>query len=279
MVQINECLADPNNDWEKRVDSLKRLRSLAIAATQNDYDEEFFVALKQITNSFCLQIKDLRSQIVREACISIAFLSTTIGARLEKFCEDAMTHLINLMQNSAKVMALSGVVAIRFIIENTHSTRLVPLLTGGVASRSKEIRRNCLDFIRQFLETWDSHHLDKHVNLITSTIKKGLADADPEARVFSRKAFWAFSSHNSSAADHLLNSLDAKTQKLLQNGSKGAFGSVKSLKDGAGSGHSAYQSANTFNYDFMDSQNSRTKQTPTKSELFHLCQVYCLNQC
>ena len=95
---------------------------------------------------------------------------------------------------------------------------------------------------------------------------KGLADADPEARVFSRKAFWAFSSHYSTAADHLLNSLDAKTQKLLQNGSKGAFGSVKSLKDGCGGvGQNSYQAANTFNYDFMDSQNQRTKATPTKS--------------
>jgi hypothetical protein len=28
-----------------------------------------------------------------------------------------MPHLINLIQNSAKIMALSGVVAIRFIIE------------------------------------------------------------------------------------------------------------------------------------------------------------------
>ncbi len=172
MVQINECLADPNNDWEKRVDSLKRLRSLAIAASQNDYDEEFFQALKQLTNSFGLQIKDLRSQIVREACISIAFLSQTIGARLEKFCEDAMSHLINLMQNSAKVMALSGVVAIRFIIEHTHSQRLIPLITGGVSSRSKEIRRNCVDFVRQLLETWDAHHMEKHVNLLANTIKK-----------------------------------------------------------------------------------------------------------
>lgn len=263
MVQINECLSDANNDWEKRVDSLKRLRSLAIASTQNQYEEEFFVALKQISTSFCLQIKDLRSQIVREACISIAYLSQTIGNRLEHFCEAAMSHLVNLIQNSAKVMALSGVVAIRFIIENTHSTRLIPLITGGVNSRSKEIRRNCMEFLKQLLETWDTHHLDKHVNLITNTVKKGLSDADQEARVFARKAFWSFSNHYSTAADHLLNSLDPKTQKLLQNGSQGAFGSVKSLKDGYSSNQST---GNGFNYDFMDSQNSKTKSTLTANK-------------
>jgi CLIP-associating protein 1/2 len=71
MSQINDCLADLNNDWEKRVDSLKRIRSVAIAAS-NQYDDEFFSTLKQIQVAFTHQIKDLRSQIVREACITIA---------------------------------------------------------------------------------------------------------------------------------------------------------------------------------------------------------------
>ena len=160
---------------------------MAITASNNNYDEEFFIALKLITSSFCLQIKDLRSQIVREACITIAFLSQNIGNRLELFCEAALSHLINLIQNSAKVMALSGVVAVRFIIENTHSTRLIPLIAGGVSSRSKEIRKHCIELLKQLLETWETHHLDKHVNLISSSIKKGIQDADQEARVFSRK--------------------------------------------------------------------------------------------
>lgn len=158
-----------------------------IAAINSDYEKEFYIALKQITSSFYLQLKDLRSQIVREACITIAYLSQNFGNRLELFCEAALSHLINLIQNSAKVMALSGVVAIRFIIENTHSTRLIPLIAGGVSSRSKEIRKNCIECLKQLLETWETHHLDKHVNLISSSIKKGIQDADQEARVFARK--------------------------------------------------------------------------------------------
>lgn len=252
MSQINDCLADLNNDWEKRVDSLKRIRSLAIAC-QNQYDDEFFAALKQISVSFTLQIKDLRSQIVREACITIAFLARLLGHRLESFTELAMTHLINLIQNSAKVMATSGTIAIRFIIEHTHSTRLIPLIAGGISSRSKEIRRCCTEFLNQLLQTWETHTLDKHVQLIQTCIKKAIVDADQEARVFARKAFWSFSSHYPSLADSLLLTLDTKTQKLLQTGSQGAFGSVKSLKDGT----SSYTGTSSINYDYMDSQNNR----------------------
>lgn len=278
MSQINDCLSDLNNDWEKRVDSLKRIRSLAIAC-QNQYDDEFFAALKQISVSFTLQVKDLRSQIVREACITIAFLARLLGQRLESFTELAMTHLINLIQNSAKVMATSGTIAVRFIIEHTHSTRLIPLIAGGISSRSKEIRRCCIEFLNQLLQTWETHTLDKHVQLIQTCIKKAIVDADQEARVFARKAFWSFSSHYPSLSDSLLLSLDLKTQKLLQTGSQGAFGSVKSLKDGGMNGSSSannYTGINTINYDYMDTQNNRlmmsskqvaanaqTAQTPT----------------
>ena len=107
-------------------------------------------------------------------------------------------------------MALSGVVAIRFIIEvilyftstflqeknwhiflkinkNTHSARLIPLIASSISSRSKEIRRYCCEFLNQLLQTWETYHFEKHVQLIQTCIKKGIADADQEARVFARK--------------------------------------------------------------------------------------------
>ena len=89
MQQINDCIGNPNQDWEKRVDSvcyffffivfnsliylikLKRIRSLAIIC-QNQHEDEFFHAIRIITVSMQQQIKDLRSQIVREACITVA---------------------------------------------------------------------------------------------------------------------------------------------------------------------------------------------------------------
>lgn len=270
MSQINDCLADLNNDWEKRVDSLKRIRSIAIA-TANQYDDEFFVNLKSLQVAFTNQIKDLRSQIVREACITIAYLSQLIGSRLDLFAEYAMPHLINLIQNSAKVMASSGIVAVRFLIENTHTHRLIPPIASGISSRSKEIRRNSCDFLNQLLQTWETYHLEKHIQLIQTCIKKGCADADQEARVLARKAFWAFHAHYQLAADNLLLTFDVKTQKLIQSGSQGAFGSVKSLKDGYAPVVSTNQLTNqqmtTINYDFMDSQNNRLKQASNIGKL------------
>lgn len=48
-------------------------------------------------------VKDLRSQVVREACITIAFLAKTLGLKFDRSAEHLLNTLINLIQNSAKV--------------------------------------------------------------------------------------------------------------------------------------------------------------------------------
>ena len=72
-------------------------------------------------------------------------------------------------------------------LKNTHSARLIPLITGGISSKSKEIRRSICDFLNQLLQTWETCHFEKHIQLIQTCIKKGVGDADQEARNFSRK--------------------------------------------------------------------------------------------
>lgn len=80
---------------------LKKIRSLVIAgATQY---EEFYVALRNLDLPLQGTIKDLRSQVVREACVTISYLSQTLGNRFDKTAEVLLQHLINLIQNSAKV--------------------------------------------------------------------------------------------------------------------------------------------------------------------------------
>ena len=43
--------------------------------------------------------------------------------QVDRFLEFLLPPMINLIQNSAKVMATSGIVCIKFIIQNTFSPR------------------------------------------------------------------------------------------------------------------------------------------------------------
>lgn len=116
-------------------------------------------------------------------------------------------------------MSTSGIVLMRFIIQNTYSARFLPILTSNISSKSKEIRRHSCEFLDQLLHTWPTHSLERHVQLLQEAIRKGISDADPEARAFARKAYWGFADHFKDHADMLLNSLEHNHRRLLQVGS------------------------------------------------------------
>jgi CLIP-associating protein 1/2 len=118
---------------------LKRIRSLIVGGA--DQYEEFFRQLRQLDLPLVATVKDLRSQIVREACFTLAFMSLRLGNRFERTAEGIIPAMMNLIQNSAKVMATSGSVGINYIVTNTHASKLVPLIVSGTESKSKEIRR------------------------------------------------------------------------------------------------------------------------------------------
>lgn len=106
-----------------------------------DQYDEFFRNLRQLDLPLVASVKDLRSQIVREACITLAYMSVRLTNRFERTAEGVIPAMLNLIQNSAKVISTSGAVALKYIINNTQASKLVPLLLTGTESKSKDIRR------------------------------------------------------------------------------------------------------------------------------------------
>ncbi|EHB01526.1 CLIP-associating protein 1 [Heterocephalus glaber] len=173
---------------------LKKIRSLLLAGAA-EYDN-FFQHLRLLDGAFKLSAKDLRSQVVRETCITLGHLSSVLGNKFDHGAEAIMPTIFNLIPNSAKIMATSGVVAIRLIIRHTHIPRLIPVITSNCTSKSVAVRR--------------------HISVLAETIKKGIHDADSEARIEARKCYWGFHSHFSREAEHLYHTLESSYQRALQ---------------------------------------------------------------
>merc|ERR1719507_2890734 len=203
-----------SGDWKQRIEALQMVRSLLIAGAGQF--EELTSQLKALEYPFESCVKDLRSQVVRECCITLAFMSQQLHHKVDRFLEFLLPPLINLIQNSAKVMATSGLVCLRFIIQNTFSPRFLPIICQHVSSKSKEIRRHTCEFLDQLLHSWPTHSLEKHVAILQEAIKKGVSDADPDARTFARKAYWGFADHFKDQADVLLNALEPNYRRVLQ---------------------------------------------------------------
>ncbi|XP_032436632.1 CLIP-associating protein 2 isoform X32 [Xiphophorus hellerii] len=239
--KIREICSDDKHDWDQRCNALKKIRSLLVAGAPS-YDC-FYQHLRLLDGAFKLSAKDLRSQVVREACITVAHLSSVLGNKFDHGAEAIVPVLFNLIPNCAKVMATSGVSAIRIIIRHTHVPRLIPLITSNCTSKSVAVRRRCYDFLDHLLQEWQTHSLEKHIAVLVESIKKGIRDADSEARVEARKTYWGLRNHFPGEADALYNSLESSYQKTLQSCLKSS-GSVASLPQSDRSSSSSQESLN-----------------------------------
>ncbi|XP_078662441.1 CLIP-associating protein 1-B-like isoform X39 [Branchiostoma floridae x Branchiostoma belcheri] len=213
MQKIKDTLGDDKCDWEQRVDSIKKLRSLLVHGAM-DYDN-FLQQLKLLEPVFKLAVRDLRSQVVREACITLSYLAQRLQSKFDHFAEVVMPNLFNLIPNSAKIMATAGAVTCRFIIQYTHAHRLIPIITSHHNSKSVAIRRKTFELLDLLLRSWETNTLEKHSQTLVETIKNGIGDADSEARVDARKCFWAFKEHYPNLSDNLIKLLTPAQKKVL----------------------------------------------------------------
>ncbi|XP_076857864.1 CLIP-associating protein 1a isoform X3 [Brachyhypopomus gauderio] len=241
LTKIREVLSDEKHEWEQRVTALKKVRSLVLAgAVEHD---GFLQQLRLLEPAFKLSAKDLRSQVVREACITFGHLSSVLGNRFDHGAETIMPTLLNLVPNSAKVMATSGMAAIRLILRHTHYSRLIPIITSNCTSKSVAVRRRCYEFLDLLLQEWQTNTLERHIAVLTETIKKGIHDADSEARSIARKCYWGFHGHYSREAEHLFQALESSYQKALQSHLKSSD-SIVSLPQSDRSSSSSQESLN-----------------------------------
>ncbi|XP_017843036.2 CLIP-associating protein [Drosophila busckii] len=234
--QIVLIISDKNSDWEKRVDAFKKLRALLISSyhTQPQF---LAVQLKDLSLSFLDVLKEeLRSQVIREACITIAYMSKTLRNKLDAFAWSILEQLIQLIQNSAKVIASASMLALKYIIKYTHAPKLLKIYTDMLQqSKSKDIRASLCEVLVLLLEEWQTKSLERHAIVLRDTLKKSIGDADSEARRHSRLAYWAYRRHFPELADQIYGTLDIAAQRALERerdgGSGGINGSQQSLVD------------------------------------------------
>uniref|UniRef100_A0A4W6D3Z2 Cytoplasmic linker associated protein 2 n=1 Tax=Lates calcarifer TaxID=8187 RepID=A0A4W6D3Z2_LATCA len=216
--KIREVCSDDKHDWDQRANALKKIRSLLVAGAAN-YDC-FYQHLRLLDGAFKLSAKDLRSQVVREACITSWPPPGVSAIRIIIRVSFTNTNE-SIHQSYFHCIFLSSV-------QHTHVPRLIPLITSNCTSKSVAVRRRCYDFLDLLLQEWQTHSLERHTAVLVESIKKGIRDADSEARVEARKAYWGLRNHFPAEADALYNSLESSYQRTLQSCLKSS-GSVASL--------------------------------------------------
>ncbi|OUC40420.1 hypothetical protein D917_04086 [Trichinella nativa] len=131
---------------------------------------------------------DLRSQIVRETCVTFAqfylrFIAQLEKSKCERLAEFCLPTMLNLVNASAKVISSSASVASTIMFKHVQSFRLIAVLVDKYNSKSRDIRRLCASLMRFTLQTWNDANLKKIPKTqVANFIAKILDDADQKVR-------------------------------------------------------------------------------------------------
>uniref|UniRef100_A0A1I8B3D7 CLASP_N domain-containing protein n=1 Tax=Meloidogyne hapla TaxID=6305 RepID=A0A1I8B3D7_MELHA len=236
---IAECqkqaviLENTNNDWTKRIKALQSLRGLIKhdIGCYGAFAEQVYGLLGTALE---LSVKDLRSQVCRETCMTISFFCEKLGTSFWRVAEAILPITLNLTQNSAKVMASSGRNCNIFITKNIHHSKILTLIVHHMSHKAKEIRRSAIKYFLEYLaiknhkltkmsielictiiNQWDPTLIEKHSGEVTHSIKLALSDADSEARMVARQAFESLQSNYPTKAEVLFQELEPAKQRML----------------------------------------------------------------
>ncbi|VUZ47780.1 unnamed protein product [Hymenolepis diminuta] len=214
MAKIKDSVSAHSEDWELRVNGLKDLRN--VVASGGHQMDDFPALLRTVEAPVLSCIQDLRSQVVREACITVAYLSQEIGSKFDHFTEVIMQPLLNLIPNSAKIMSTSAITAIGIIIQHTFASRVLPIIIGGLRSKSNAVRKNVCIFLDPIFQYWPVHVIERHMGIIQEALKKGVSDADETARSATRKAFKTFATKFPDQVEPVLRNMDPTKRKAIE---------------------------------------------------------------
>lgn len=165
---------------------MKKIRSLILHHAQSL--PSFTHNLKDLSIAFLDILKELRSQVIREACITIAYMCKVMGNKTDQFCLYILQEMINLVTNSAKVISSSSITSLKYVIKYVHVTKLLPIILQNLMqSKSKELRSIMCELIGLVCEEWTTREMERCAVQIREGIKKGISDADNDARKFSRR--------------------------------------------------------------------------------------------
>jgi len=204
-----------------------------IEAEENDNDwEELFNMDTWRALRLPLQaaLKDLRSQLVHEACDLVASVALSLndehGIPVIWACKDGgrmlmreiVPTLFELLSSGNKTSAQFVDECVQIVVKRCRYRHFISTVAEYSTRKSVHARECCADYCRELATTWGSVYFTKHEGLLYTlerVILRLLDDSASQVRVAARQAFKALETQWPQRGSELRLELDPRTVKLL----------------------------------------------------------------
>ena len=208
-------------DWKIRENALKKLGKICIG---EQGDSETFIKFfnNQMSNNLGIQMADLRSSLMKEACRITSLCSKTLGILIEQAALYFLSNnvLFKIAGSSNRVISDSSSKCILNLVKYVTSTKIIINVCEQKSMKSNYVRNVCAQCILYIMTCYKKNLISKTQDILLETIKALLSDANGIVRSTTRRAFITYRKRFEEEADDFFEILEKNVQKQINEDEK-----------------------------------------------------------
>ena len=260
---LDEILKNTINitiDWKKRENSIKKLGQICIG-DQGDSEELIKSFNGQLSKHLGIQMADLRSSVMKEACRVTSLCAKELGLLIEQGALYLLTQyiLFKIAGSANRVISDSSSKCILNLVKYVNSIKIINNICEQKSMKSNFVRNICSQCILYIMTCYKKNLIIKTNQLLLDTMKTLISDANGEVRATTRRAFITYRKRFEIEGDEFFENLEKNVQKQINEDEKKYGDSI--IVDSEDGGEMNYENTkNKSNILYNNSNKSRSHE-------------------
>ena len=216
---LDEILKNTINitiDWKKREAAIKKVGQICIGDQGNS---DLFIKTfnGQLATHLGIQLADLRSSVMKEACRITSLCAKELGILIEPGAIYLLTQyvLFKIAGSANRVISDSSSKCILNLVKYVNSIKVINNICEQKTMKSNFVRNICSQCILYIVTCYKKNLIVKTNKLLQDSMKTLLSDANGEVRATTRRAFITYRKRFQIEGDELFDNLEKNVQKQI----------------------------------------------------------------
>ena len=213
---IIKTLENITNEWKERESSLQFIGRIVKG---NQGKSDFFIKYfnNKLSSSLEIQLSDLRSTVMKEACRITSLCARELGLSIEQGITQLLTQncLFKIAGSANQVISESASKCILNILRYVHSIKVITNICEIKSMKANSVRILCAQSLVNIISYYDTNIINKVKNILEETIQTLLVDANAEVRATTRKSFILYESRFNNDANNIFEKMGKNVQKQI----------------------------------------------------------------
>ena len=204
-------------DWKNREAAIKRIGGIILGNFgRSDVFYKYFN--QKIHINLSIQLADLRSSVMKEACRIVALSGRELDSkRIENGVEKMLSQyvLYKLCGSANKVISDACGNCIMLLVKYVQSIKIINKVCEQASSKGTAMKLRCAQSLMIICHEYPDQLILKAQQIIEDSIKLLMGDANGDVRATARKAYLIYKMHYKAQAGIFFNVLERNIQRQI----------------------------------------------------------------